>query len=69
MKIKELLNKLNIKISDNVNIDIHAVTNDSRKCDEHTLYINIQCKKIKITNIITICQTGNAYHHQFHLVN
>ena len=40
MKIKELLNKLNIEISDNVNIDIHAITNDSRKCDEHTLYIN-----------------------------
>lgn len=39
MKINELLNKLNIQI--NVCFDIKNVTNDSRKCNENSLYISM----------------------------
>lgn len=41
MKLKDLLEKLNIKISDSVDIDILNVTCDSRKCNINSLYINI----------------------------
>ena len=41
MKLKDLLNKLNIKINESVDINILNVTSDSRKCHENTLYFNI----------------------------
>lgn len=40
MKLYDVLNKLNIKISEKLDIDILKVTNDSRKCFENCLYIN-----------------------------
>ncbi|MBQ4571603.1 MAG: UDP-N-acetylmuramyl-tripeptide synthetase [Bacilli bacterium] len=41
MKLYDYLKKLNMNISNKVDIDINNVTSDSRKCDENSLYVNI----------------------------
>lgn len=41
MKVYDLLNKMDIKISSKVDIDIFNVTCDSRKCNRNSLYINL----------------------------
>ena len=41
MKLVDLLNRLNIKINERVNLEILNITCDSRKCNKNTLYINM----------------------------
>lgn len=44
MKLYDYLKKLNIEINDKVDLEILNVTSDSRKCDEESLYINLNEK-------------------------
>lgn len=47
MKLYNFLNKLNIMINENVKLNILNITSDSRKCDENSLYINLNNNYLK----------------------
>lgn len=63
MKLSELLNKINIKKEVVKDLDINKITKDSRKCNESTIYFNINKKYLKsaIKNKVKVIITDDDY--------